>query len=241
MSLAGFQAGDEEFDLAMLETYTVKQLRAFYRDTCVPTQKATRKEAFQMALRAWAEAQTEEDVEEEGSEDGLSEEFVPSVDESTTAIVPHAKRGSSVSDQGLTVEERREERGFQLQMARLKIEAQQEERRAEREAKQAESERAARQIEAERAEAAAERANKKLLLAHELSLKELEIKARQSESSKLCQHLVDSKLTDPRKIAEEADLWVSTRVSKKASGADTHKGGQGSQQKKERGEKRKVF
>ncbi|KAJ1149008.1 hypothetical protein NDU88_001829 [Pleurodeles waltl] len=55
----------------------------------------------------------------------------------------------SVSDQGLTAKERREEREFQLQMARLKIEVQQEESRAEREAKQAEAERAAKQIEAE--------------------------------------------------------------------------------------------
>ncbi|KAJ1092684.1 hypothetical protein NDU88_005794 [Pleurodeles waltl] len=70
-------------------------------------------------------------------------------------------------------------------MAKLKIEAQQEERRAEREAKQAEAERAAKQIEAERAGAAAESAlaEKKLLLAHELRLKELDLKAKQSESS----------------------------------------------------------
>ncbi|KAJ1211568.1 hypothetical protein NDU88_006926 [Pleurodeles waltl] len=227
-------------------------------------------------------------------------------------------------------------------MAKLKIEAQQEERRAEREAKRAEAERAAKQIEAERTakqiQAEAERAakqveaeralaEKKLLLAHELSLKELEIKARQSESSnnggsiqtgpagekkvripknvvpsfvvgddidkwlaayevalrahevpegqwgvaikalsgwvwgnkvndykglydlilrehmlnttfiELRQHLVDSKLTDPRELAEEEDLWISTRVSKKVPGGDSHKGGQGSQQKKEGGDK----
>ncbi|KAJ1140719.1 hypothetical protein NDU88_007064 [Pleurodeles waltl] len=36
--------------------------------------------------------------------------------------------------------------------------------------------------------------------------------------TELRQHLVDSKLTDPRKIAEEADLWTSIRVSKKVSG-----------------------
>ncbi|KAJ1205576.1 hypothetical protein NDU88_001004 [Pleurodeles waltl] len=282
-------------------------------------------------------------------------------------------------------------------MARLKIEAQQEERRAESKAKQAEAERAAKRIEAERAEAAAaaERAlaEKKLLLAQELSLKELDLKAKQSESSsnagsiqtgpagekKVCipknvvpsfvvgddidkwlaayevaleayevpegqwgtamwsyipvlgrdtlltldpkdrntyplqkaillakfgltperyrqrfrdstklstqtwvdffdfsskalngwvrgckvddytglynlilrehmldicftelrQHLVDSKLTDPRKLAEEADLWTSTRVSKKVSGGDNLKAGQGSHQKKEGGEKLK--
>ncbi|KAJ1201972.1 hypothetical protein NDU88_005776 [Pleurodeles waltl] len=285
-------------------------------------------------------------------------------------------------------------------MAKLKIEAQQEERRAEREAKQAEAERAAKQVEAERAakQAEAERAakqveaeralaEKKLLLAHELSLKELEIKARQSESSnnggsiltgpagekkvripknvvpsfvvgddidkwlaayevalrahgvpegqwgvamwgyvpplgrdtlltldqpdqntyplqkatllakfgltpegyrqrfrdstkqttqtwvdffdfsskalngwvrgnkvadykglydlilrehmlnttfrELRQHLVDSKLTDPRKLAEEADLWASTRVSKKVSGSDPEKGSSGSPQQSE--------
>ncbi|XP_078496527.1 protein ABHD15-like, partial [Lissotriton helveticus] len=58
-------------------------------------------------------------------------------------------------------------------------------------------------------------------LAHELKLKELDIKAHQVELSKLCQHLVDSKLTDHMKTAEEVDLWVSTRVSKKASGGTT--------------------
>ncbi|KAJ1123233.1 hypothetical protein NDU88_001706 [Pleurodeles waltl] len=92
--------------------------------------------------------------------------------------MPPYRPGSSVSEQSLTAEERREEREFQLQMAKLKIEAQQEEKRAEREAKQAQAERTAKQVEAERT-----LAEKKLLLAHELSLKELEIKARQSESS----------------------------------------------------------
>ncbi|KAJ1198141.1 hypothetical protein NDU88_001985 [Pleurodeles waltl] len=61
-------------------------------------------------------------------------------------------------------------------MAKLKIEAQRKERRAERQAKQAE--RAAKEVEAERA-----LAERNLLLAHELSFQELEIKARQSESS----------------------------------------------------------
>ncbi|KAJ1135000.1 hypothetical protein NDU88_001446 [Pleurodeles waltl] len=151
----------------------------------VPTQEASKKEDFQVALRAWAEAHLEEDDEEEEPENGPSENLSLSVDGVTTAIVPPSRPGSSVSVQSLTAEERREEREFQLQMAKLKIEAQQEERRAEREAKQAEAERAAKQIEAERAEAAAERAlaEKKLLLAHELSLKELDLKAKQSESS----------------------------------------------------------
>ncbi|KAJ1139714.1 hypothetical protein NDU88_006081 [Pleurodeles waltl] len=78
---------------------------------------------------------------------------------------------SSVSSHSLTTEERREEREFQLQIAKLNLEA--EERKAEREA-----ERAAKQAEAERA-----LAEKKCLLAHELSLKELAIKVRQSQSS----------------------------------------------------------
>ncbi|KAJ1216445.1 hypothetical protein NDU88_004047 [Pleurodeles waltl] len=163
---AGSQAG--EFDLALLEKYTVKQLKGFCRDLGVPTQGASRKKEFQMALRAWVEAHSEEDAEEEEEpEDCSPEDLLLSVDDVTTAIVPCAKPDSSVSDRSLTTEERREEREFQLQMARLKIEAQQEERRAEREAK------------------AAERAlaEKKLLLAHELSLKELEIKVRQSEPS----------------------------------------------------------
>ncbi|KAJ1171357.1 hypothetical protein NDU88_003220 [Pleurodeles waltl] len=204
MSLTGSQTGD--FDLVQLDTYTVKQLRGFCRALRVPTQGASRKEDFQVALRAWAEAHLEDDEEEEPG-NGTSEEFSLSVDGVTTAIVPPSRPGSSVSMQSLTAEERREEREFQLQMAKLKIEAQQEERRAEREAKQAEAERAAKQIEAERTakqiqaeaeraakQAEAERAakqveaeralaEKKLLLAHELSLKELEIKARQSESS----------------------------------------------------------
>ncbi|KAJ1203963.1 hypothetical protein NDU88_007744 [Pleurodeles waltl] len=151
----------------------------------VPTQGASKKEDFQVALRAWAEAHLKEDDEEEEPENGHSEDLLLSVGDVTTAIVPPSRQGSIVSVQSLTAEERREEREFQLQMARLKIEAQQEERRAEREAKQAEAERAAKQIEAERAEAAAERAlaEKKLLLAHELSLKELDLKAKQSESS----------------------------------------------------------
>ncbi|KAJ1101065.1 hypothetical protein NDU88_006139 [Pleurodeles waltl] len=204
MSLTGSQTGD--FDLVQLDTYTVKQLRGFCRALRVPTQGASRKEDFQVALRAWAEAHLEDDEEEE-PENGTSGEFSLSVDGVTTAIVPPSRPGSSVSMQSLTAEERREEREFQLQMAKLKIEAQQEERRAEREAKQAEAERAAKQIEAERTakqiqaeaeraakQAEAERAakqveaeralaEKKLLLAHELSLKELAIKARQSESS----------------------------------------------------------
>ncbi|KAJ1123242.1 hypothetical protein NDU88_001715 [Pleurodeles waltl] len=133
----------------------------------VPTQGASRKEGFQVALRAWAEAHLEEDDEEAEPENGPSEDLLPSVGDVTTTIVPPSRPGSSVSEQGLATEERREEREFQLQMASLKIEAQQEERRAEREAQ------------------AAERAlaEKKLLLAHELSLKELDLKAKQSESS----------------------------------------------------------
>ncbi|KAJ1118677.1 hypothetical protein NDU88_006865 [Pleurodeles waltl] len=103
----------------------------------VPTQGASKKEDFQVALRAWAEAHLEKDDEEEEPENDPSEDFLLSVDD-------------------------------------RKREAKQ----AEREAKQAEAERAAKQVEAERA-----LAEKKLLLAHELSLKELEINARQSESS----------------------------------------------------------
>ncbi|KAJ1105482.1 hypothetical protein NDU88_002888 [Pleurodeles waltl] len=139
------------------EGHTAKQLKGFCRDMG-------------------------EDADEEGPEDDHSENFLPSEDDVTTAVLPPAKPGSSVSDQGLTAEERREEREFQLQMARLQIEAQQEERRAETKAKQTEAERAAKQIEAERAEVAAESAlaEKKVLLAHQLSLKQLEIKARQS-------------------------------------------------------------
>ncbi|KAJ1198525.1 hypothetical protein NDU88_002365 [Pleurodeles waltl] len=90
----GFQAGDEDFDMAVPETYTVKQLRAFCKDMGVPTQRASRKEEFQMALRAWAEAPAEEDVEEEGREDGPSEDFLPSLDEINDAIVPLQNQGA---------------------------------------------------------------------------------------------------------------------------------------------------
>ncbi|KAJ1211052.1 hypothetical protein NDU88_006414 [Pleurodeles waltl] len=170
MSLAWSQAGDEDFDLAMLETCTVKQLKGFCKDMGVPTHGASRKEEIQIALKAWAEAQSEEEVEEEGPEDGPSEGFLPSVEDVTTVIVPSVKPGSSVSDSGLTAVES-SEREFRLQLAKLNMEA--EERKAQR------------ATEERRAEAAAERAlaEKKLLLAHELSLKELDIKARQSESS----------------------------------------------------------
>ncbi|KAJ1180973.1 hypothetical protein NDU88_006184 [Pleurodeles waltl] len=209
MSLAGSQAVDEYFDMAMLEIYTVKLLRAFSRDMGVPTQKASRKEKLKMTLRAWAEAQTEENVEEDDPEDG------PSVDEITAAIVPPAKPGSSVADKGQTTEERREEREFQLQMARLKIKAQQEERRAEREAKQAEVERAASQAAAERA-----LAEKKHLLAHELSLKEVEIKAKQSESSSDGSSIHagpvgDKRVCIPKKVGQsfevgdDTDKWLA--------------------------------
>ncbi|KAJ1199297.1 hypothetical protein NDU88_003134 [Pleurodeles waltl] len=47
----------------------------------------------------------------------------------------------------------------------------------------------------------------------------------------LRQHLIDSKLTDPRKLAQEADRWESTRVQKRYGG-DHAKGGQGPSQKK---------
>ncbi|KAJ1193484.1 hypothetical protein NDU88_002781 [Pleurodeles waltl] len=47
----------------------------------------------------------------------------------------------------------------------------------------------------------------------------------------LRQHLIDSKLTDPRKLAKEADHWESTRVQKRYGGDHT-KGGQGPSQKK---------
>ncbi|KAJ1201921.1 hypothetical protein NDU88_005725 [Pleurodeles waltl] len=133
----------------------------------VENNDASPKEDFQVALIAWAEAHLEDDAEDEELEDGPSEVFLPSVDEVTTAIVPPAKPGSSVSDQGLIAEERSEEREFQLQMARLKIESQKEERRAEKEVQAAER----------------DLAENKLLLAHELSLKELDLKAKQSESS----------------------------------------------------------
>ncbi|KAJ1134698.1 hypothetical protein NDU88_001145 [Pleurodeles waltl] len=55
----------------------------------------------------------------------------------------------------------------------------------------------------------------------------------------LRQHLIDSKLIDPRKLAQEADRWESTRVQKRYGG-DHAKGGQGPSQKKE-GEKKPWF
>ncbi|KAJ1199724.1 hypothetical protein NDU88_003557 [Pleurodeles waltl] len=54
----------------------------------------------------------------------------------------------------------------------------------------------------------------------------------------LRQHLIDSKLTDPRKLAQEADRWESTRVQRRYGG-DHAKGGQGPSQKKGGGGKGK--
>ncbi|KAJ1124173.1 hypothetical protein NDU88_002634 [Pleurodeles waltl] len=47
----------------------------------------------------------------------------------------------------------------------------------------------------------------------------------------LRQHLIDSKLTDPRKLAQEEDRWESTRVQKRYGGNNAN-GGQGPSQKK---------
>ncbi|KAJ1170924.1 hypothetical protein NDU88_002795 [Pleurodeles waltl] len=111
-----------------------------------------------MALRAWVESLSQENDEFGEHVNVLSEEL-PTADEGAThGFVLPVRAGSSVCSHGLTPEERREERKFQLQLAKLKMEA--EERKAE-----------------------GALAEKKLLLAHELSLKELDRKARQSESS----------------------------------------------------------
>lgn len=48
----------------------------------------------------------------------------------------------------------------------------------------------------------------------------------------LCQHLMDSRLTDPRKLAQEANHWVSSRVHKKFYGGHSAKGWQCPQQQK---------
>ncbi|XP_078496945.1 uncharacterized protein LOC144753011 [Lissotriton helveticus] len=57
----------------------------------------------------------------------------------------------------------------------------------------------------------------------------------------LRQHLVDSKLTNPRKLAEEADIWASTPVSSKGTRGDSQRAGQGAPQKKEGGDKKQDF
>ena len=46
--------------------------------------------------------------------------------------------------------------------------------------------------------------------------------------TELRQHLVDSKLTSPKALAQEADLWITARVSKKVLGRSSPppKGGQ---------------
>ncbi|KAJ1164945.1 hypothetical protein NDU88_005377 [Pleurodeles waltl] len=119
----------------------------------VPTWGASRKEEYQK--RALAEACLQENVEVEEPENGPSEELPPAVGDVTPRIVPPGKQESSASSHGLAAQERRENREFQLQLARQRLE----EKKAEREAE-------AKQPEAERA-----LAEKKLLLAHELSLK----------------------------------------------------------------------
>ena len=53
--------------------------------------------------------------------------------------------------------------------------------------------------------------------------------------TELRQYLIDSKLTVPRELGKEADLWISTstRVPKKEPGSDPRKGGSGSPQQRE--------
>ncbi|KAJ1167485.1 hypothetical protein NDU88_007877 [Pleurodeles waltl] len=54
---------------------------------------------------------------------------------------------------------------------------------------------------------------------------------------RLRQHLVDSKLTNPRELGEAADEWLRTRVVVKSQGGDSKKGGTGPQKPKEGGGK----
>ena len=55
--------------------------------------------------------------------------------------------------------------------------------------------------------------------------------------AKLHQHLVDSKLTCPKELAKAAELWVTTRVSKKVPTGESPKGGQNGPQQKKGGDK----
>ena len=128
-----------------------------------------------MSMKAWAEAHpdlfgnTEENVELQVSP--IEESTTANEEEETPKLELPRRAGSCISSQGRSPDERREEREFRLQMAKLRME----ESIAERAV--ADAERAAKR--------AAERAfeEKKLLLAQEVSLRELEIKARQVASS----------------------------------------------------------
>ncbi|KAJ1214642.1 hypothetical protein NDU88_002260 [Pleurodeles waltl] len=152
MSQTGDASAGAAFDLGKLERSAVSQLRQFCKNLACPIKGSTRKEEPQKALRPWvttkeAEGQTEEKEEEEEVQsihNGIVGGLVMSRER-----LPMA--GSSVSG-GLTPEElqdRQAERAHQLELENFRIQREMEERRMAIE-------------------------EKKILLAHELSWRELD-------------------------------------------------------------------
>ncbi|KAJ1218283.1 hypothetical protein NDU88_005866 [Pleurodeles waltl] len=148
-------AAEAAFDLEKLETYIMAQLKQFCNDFACPNKGSAKKEELQKALMAWVTAKevvghTEEDEEEEE---------VQSIHNGIVGgpVMPREKvsrAGSSVSSKGPTPEElqdRQAEREYQLELEKLKF-----------------------KMEREREERKMVIEEKKILMAHELSLKELD-------------------------------------------------------------------
>ncbi|KAJ1101223.1 hypothetical protein NDU88_006295 [Pleurodeles waltl] len=251
------QSGDASagaaFDLGKLESYTVAPLKQFCKDLVCPIKSSTRKVELQKALRAWVAAKEAEGHigdEDEGEEEvqSIHNGIVGGPVLSWGRI---SRAGSSVSSKALTLEvlqDRQAERAHQLELMKMRMTIEE----------------------------------KKLLLAHELSLRELDQRCQSSRDGgsnitvqpermvhipkdlvkdykreddillgfkgsldgwvkgskvttyeglynliawehlysfcfpELRQHLIDSKLTDPRKLEQEEDLWESTRVQKRS-------------------------
>ncbi|KAJ1188673.1 hypothetical protein NDU88_005432 [Pleurodeles waltl] len=303
MSQLGDASVEAVFDLKQLNSYNKAQLKQFCKNFGCPIKSSSKKDELKKALRAWVTTKstgghTEDEEEDEDEEGGQSVH-----NGIVGGPVIHRERvsraGSSVSSKGLTPEElqdRQAERAYQLELQKLNLEKERDERRAVLE-------------------------ERKMQLAHELNLKELDQRSQSSKDggsnptvqperrvhipkdlvrdykreddiylwfkgyesalhmnlvpeahwgaalwkhfeaegrdtltalgdaqsltypvmkeallTSLCfpelrQHLIDSKLTDPRKLAQEADRWESTRVQKRYRG-DHAKGGQGPSQKK---------
>ncbi|KAJ1179427.1 hypothetical protein NDU88_004661 [Pleurodeles waltl] len=139
------------FELEKLEEYTVTQVKQFCKDLACPIRSSTRKEEPQKALRAWVAAKEARGHIEEmnkGKEVQINAGGV--LDVPVLPVGRVSRAGSSVSSKSLTPEElqdRQAERVHQFELEKLKMEM--EERRLAIE-------------------------DKNMLLADELSLRELD-------------------------------------------------------------------
>ncbi|KAJ1121078.1 hypothetical protein NDU88_009206 [Pleurodeles waltl] len=150
MSQSGDASAGAAFDLGKLESYTVAQLKQFCKDLACPIKSSTRKEELQKALRAWVAAK---EAEGHTGDEGEEEE-VQSIHNGI--VGGPVLSGGRISRAGSSVSSKG------LTPAELK------DRQAER----------AHQLELEKMRMAIE--EKKLLLAHEFSLRELDQRSQSS-------------------------------------------------------------